>query len=62
MTYVPPPIDCGLFHWRSTESDEIKTTITAWYRGLPPEQRDYVDTLRRERYDEGWDDGQDNEW
>lgn len=57
MTYIPESIDMGLFHWRSRESDTRKEEITAWYRSLTKEQRDYGDDMRSERYEEGWDDG-----
>ncbi len=50
--WTPPPIDVGLFYWNSERTDEEKTAITAWYRGLDPQSRRYVDALREEQRDE----------
>ena len=55
QNYVPPPIDLGLFWWNTDRSEAEKKAITAWYRGLDPQSRKYVDALRDEVRDEGRD-------
>ena len=50
--WTPPPIDVGLFFWNTDLTEAERTKITAWYRGLDPIARGYVDTLRSEQRDE----------
>ena len=46
-------IDRGLVYWNSQLSKDRQRELTAWYRGLSPEDRQKVDDIRREGYADG---------
>jgi hypothetical protein len=46
-----------LFHWNSKIEKRKKLEIVKWYKNLSEKDRDFVDILRRESENEGWEDG-----
>lgn len=43
---------CGLFYWASSLSDARKLEILNWYEGLTKEEKEMVQDLRQESYED----------
>jgi len=51
----------GLFHWNSSVKDEEKLEIVKWYKSLDDKFKKYINILRDESYDDGYDSGANDE-
>jgi len=47
----------GLFHWNSSLSEETQLEVVKWYNSLDDQQKKYVDILRDESNDKGYEVG-----